>query len=253
MTLSFSTSLSAHSTTTGLFHDTSVTHWDIYETYHHWGSYLTEITVDCGDFSDSTNKFKSFIQTAIKDWNDASFNGSDLLTITEDNTNGTVIFLDRNADEMDTKFHKSGWAITNQEDASCDSNHHYSTTAGNIEIWVDWTGKVSKTKTDQSKEHVPKHELGHVIGLKDISSNVSVNSYLMCNGFGNSTAPTTITNADLQGAAVILGQHTTHNFSSTYIFHNSSYHRQPCNKCGAYKLYNHTYSNGTCTKCGYSK
>lgn len=100
--------------------------------------------------------------------------------------------------------------------------------------------------------HTALHKLGHVIGLKDISNKVSYNDYLMCNEFGQyHSVPKEITNNDKQGAAVILGQHSSHNL--TNIKYDTTYHRQTRKVCGVYKNVKHSFSNGICSKCGYKK
>ncbi len=235
----------------GYKHTVSTTYWDVYEDTIHWGSYVTPITVDCGIFEG--HSFESYINNAVTTWDNAKFNGSDLLTMTVDNESGCVIFRNKTADQMAEVAGKTTWAVVYRAGAKKDSSgyEHYSTEASSVQIWVNWND-VLVNKSSTAKTHVPLHELGHVIGLKDIPSSVSVNSYLMCNGFGSSAAPTTITNTDKQGAALILGQHTSHSF--LYAQNNSSSHKKYCKICGVYNYYAHTYNSvGTCTKCGYVK
>lgn len=245
-------SISAHTTVSDLYHHPQCTGWDVYEDSQHWGSNSTTMTVSCGDFSGNSS-FKSYITNAVTSWNNVSFDGTDLIDMCLDNTSGTVIFLNKSAEQMSAEFAYSAWAITYRTKADKDFNNHYNTTAGNVEIWVNWSDVLSG-KSTRAKTAVPLHELGHVIGLKDIPASVSPNAYLMCNEFGTTyPVPNEITETDIKGAAFILGVHSAHVFTSTYTSHNSSYHRQSCNKCGAYKLYTHTYSNGVCTGCGYRK
>ena len=52
----------AHSAETGYRHSSSVTGWDIYETSAHWGSYLSTMTIDSGDFVGSS--FQAWIEDA---------------------------------------------------------------------------------------------------------------------------------------------------------------------------------------------
>lgn len=102
---------------------------------------------------------------------------------------------------------------------------------GNVQIWINWND-VLRNKPDSCSEHAAQHELGHVIGLKDIPSSVSPNAYLMCNGFGqNYSVPTTITTSDKKGAAVILGRHTTHTWAADS---SETPNRIYCTKCGVY-------------------
>lgn len=244
--------VSAHNMTDcGYKHTVSTTHWDVYEDTIHWGSYSTPITVDCGVFEG--HSFATYINSAVTTWDNATFNGSDLLAMNVDNESGSVIFRNKSADQMAEVAGRTTWAVVYRSGAKKDTSdyEHYSTDAGSVQIWVNWND-VLINKSSTAKTHVPLHELGHVIGLKDIPSSVSVNSYLMCNDFGNSVAPTTITNADKQGAALILGQHTSHSF--LYTRNNSTSHKKYCKICGIYNYYTHTYnSSGTCTKCGYVK
>lgn len=239
----------AHSAETGYRHSSNVTGWDIYETSAHWGSYLSTMTIDSGDFVGTS--FQAWIEDAVDDWNSATFNGSDLMSMQVNNSSGCVVFLDKNADEMTAEFNKSAWAVTYRSQASIDSNNHYLSTAGNVEIWVNWSD-VLVNKSSRAKAHVPLHEIGHVIGLIDVPSSVSPNAYLMCNGFGTAYAvPNAITTTDIKGAAVILGQHTSHTF--VYEQYNTTSHRKYCSLCGIYNYYYHSDSSATdaCTKCGY--
>ena len=245
------TSAFAHSMTDcGLKHTVSTTHWDLYENSVHWSSYAKKMTVDCGVFEGSA--FETYINNAVTKWDNAKFNNKDLMSIGIDNESGCVLFRNKSADQMARVAKDTTWAVTYREKATDDgtSYNHYSTEAGSIEIWINYNTVLS-TKTPTSQTHVPIHELGHVIGLVDIPKSVSINSYLMCNDFGSSAAPTTITTTDAQGAAVILGQHTAHSY--TYSKYNSSTHKKTCSICAAYKYENHTYSNNVCKYCGYNK
>ncbi|MGN1399712.1 MAG: hypothetical protein ACI4WG_06930 [Erysipelotrichaceae bacterium] len=240
----------AHNTTDcGLKHTVSTTHWDLYEDSIHWSSYATKMTVNCGIFEGTA--FETYINNAVTTWNNSRFNGQDLMSIDVDNTNGCVRFRNKSADQMAKVASSTTWAVTYRPGAKSDgtSYHHYSTEADSIEIWINYNS-VLVNKSSNAKTHVPLHELGHVIGLVDIPSSVSVNGYLMCNEFGNYPIPTSITTADLQGAAVILGQHTTHNF--VYSNYNSQIHKKTCKTCGAYNYYYHTFVNNVCKYCGYN-
>ncbi len=201
------TSALAHNMTDcGLSHKVSTTHWDLYESSIHWSSYKTDMTVNCGDFDGKG--FETYINSAVNSWDTAKFNNIDLMSMSIDNESGSVIFLNKTADQMAKVANKTTWAVTYRPGAKNDGTdyHHYSTDAGSIEIWINYDD-VLVNKSSTAKTHVPLHELGHVIGLVDIPSSASVNSYLMCNEFGNSVAPTKITITDERGAAVILGQH----------------------------------------------
>lgn len=231
-----------------------VTHWVAHESGAHWPSYSTTLTVNCGDFTGTS--FADKIEDAVNAWNNAKFNNIKIITMALDNTSGSVYFENVTKEEMrDISGSDLTWAVTyRSECVKSDLNlHHISTAADSIRIKANWERVSGKSSND--KLHIPMHELGHVIGLDDISSSASINGYLMCNEFGNSTIPTTITQQDLQGAAFILGLHTEsmHELSSTKIYHNSTYHRQPCTICGAYLLEKHSYVNNRCTICGHTK
>lgn len=244
------TSAAHNVTDCGLSHTVSTTYWDLYENSVHWSNYATKMAVNCGDFKGTG--FETYIEKAVKTWDSILFNGSDLMSIETDDTNGCVVFKNKTANQMNVKFGYTAWAVTNRSDAKIADTklHHYSTAAGSVEIWVDWN--TVSGKSDRSKTHVPLHELGHVIGLVDIPKSVSVNSYLMCNDFG-STAPITITNADAKGAAVILGQHTHTVKSIPFVKYNDTYCKRTCSICKAYNYYKHTFSNNVCKWCGYKK
>ena len=236
----------AHSSVTGFRHEPSVTGWDIYEDSAHWVSSTTTITVNKDEFKN--NSFGDCITSAVKSWNDETFDGNDLLSMKE-SSKGIVKFCSKTDKEINATFGHSAWAVTYRTNASLDINNHYKRTANNVQIWVNWTDVLSN-KSIGCSTHTALHELGHVIGLTDISADVSYNDYLMCNEFGKTyPVPKKITNNDKQGAAVILGQHSSHNL--TNIKYNRTYHRQTCNVCGVYKNIKHSFYNGVCTKCGY--
>ncbi len=247
------TTASAHNATDcGLNHTVSEQHWGLYESSIHWSSYQTNMTVDCGDFTGKT--FATYITGAVTAWDDAKFNNKDLMSMSVDNDSGCVIFLDKTATQMAETFGTSSWAVTYRTNAVDDGTqyNHYSTAAGNIEIWVDWT--TLSGRSTNAKKHVPRHELGHVIGLIDVPSSVSPNGHIMCNGFGTQyTPPTTISNEDLQGAAVILGQHQHNASTIPYKYYDKTYCRKTCTICNARNRYKHTYKNNICMLCGYKK
>ena len=237
----FSISSSAHTTSISVLHDPTYTGWDIFNTNdkHHSNS-TTAITVSKGEFT--VSDFGSYISDAVSSWNSATFDGRDLLNMSE-SSNGYVKFCKKTLDEMEKVNKGSAWAFVYRSKAAVDSNGHYINTAGNVEIWVNWNDVLSG-KSVNAKRHVALHELGHVIGLKDIPYEVSPNAYLMCNEFGQYyAAQSQITLNDKQGAAVILGQHTSHS-NNTYgnYSEDSTKHRVICDVCGSYTLASHVYS-----------
>lgn len=258
--MAFTISSSAHTTSISVQHDPTYTGWNIYNTNEkHHSNFTTAITVSKGNFTNAD--FGSYITSAVTSWNGSTFDGKDLLNMSE-SSNGYVKFCRKTLDEMKAVNKESTWAFVNRKGATADSNGHYTTTAGNVEIWVNWDD-VLCNKTATCKTHVALHELGHVIGLKDIPSSVSPNAYLMCNEFGaNYSVPSAITAADKKGAAVILGQHTAHSFR--YKSLSSTQHIYACTKCGGYtEINNHSFGEWVdygqwqqvrhCTYCGYAQ
>lgn len=238
----------AHSSLTGYQHELDVTGWDIYENSAHWVNSTTTITVNKEDFKN--NSFGDCITNAVDSWNNETFDGTDLLRMKESGQ-GVVKFCSKTDKEIIATFGESAWAVTYRTNASLDANNHFKRTPNNVQIWVNWNDVLSN-KLIGCSTHTALHKLGHVIGLKDISNKVSYNDYLMCNEFGQyHSVPKEITNNDKQGAAVILGQHSSHNL--TNIKYDTTYHRQTRKVCGVYKNVKHSFSNGICSKCGYKK
>jgi hypothetical protein len=88
---------------------------------------------------------------------------------------------------------------------------HYSTAANSIEIWINYDHMLAQINAQHRPtvfDYIARHELGHVIGLRDLPHRSS-NCNIMCNGIGVSAANfhSTITEQDRRGASVILGQH----------------------------------------------
>lgn len=149
-------------------------------------------------------------------------------------TSGVVKFRNKSSEQIASTFgetYSNSWGVVYRSNATANSTtHHYNLTAGNVQIWINWND-VLVGKKATCKMHTALHEIGHVIGLKDIPSSVSPNAYLMCNGFGaNYSVPSEIKAADIKGAAVILGQHTNHSFATD----SSNSERKYCTKCGIY-------------------
>ena len=255
LALTLPTSASAHSGNSGVKYYPQVTKWDIYENSKHWKSYNTSLTVNSGDFTGY--EFATYVTNAVNSWNSKTFNNQSIIQMTE-SSSGVVKFISKSSTDFAAVFGSTnGWGGVYRSNATADSDNHYNLTAGNVEIWINWNEVLSQ-KPYSSRvnccNHTTQHELGHVLGLKDIPASAAYTGHIMCNEFGsNYPVPTTISSNDVQGAAVILGRHknTDHSFTNMYIFHNQTYHRNPCSLCGGYKLTTHTYVNGTCTACGY--
>ncbi len=237
-----SVSSSAHTVSIVVEHDPQYTGWDIYdESEAHHSNYTTAITVNKGDFTSAD--FGNYITNAVTQWNNATFNGTDLLYMKESST-GYIKFCKKTLAQMQKVNKGNAWAFVYRSKATTDSNSHYTLNSGNVEIWVNWDDVLS-AKATGCKTHTALHELGHVIGLVDIPASVSPNAYLMCNEFGSYySVPKEITINDKQGAAVILGQHTNHSFSNSGTWNekiDNTQHRRICSVCEGYTIQNHSF------------
>jgi len=111
---------------------------------------------------------------------------------------------------------------------------------------------------NRSKDVTPTilaHEFGHAIGLNDLYESQNYNK-LMCGVSTYSTA-TGPTSADIWGAKVITGVHTTHTWGYNLIagaLGNS--HQKYCTACNGLNPYVQRCTYGTdnrCTVCGYGR
>jgi len=260
LTAIFSIDVSAHSVYTGLTYGSSITGWGIFDDGSHWPSHNTAITVNSGDFG-SNHAFYTFINNAVTDWNSQTFNDSKLLTMSLSSTGAVKFFNKTGLQFQEIGKDLSTWGCTfvdestkleDEENAVVklhhDGNQHHANTPGNIVIWVNWGVIGAKNISDNARNHTARHEIGHAIGLEDMSVNDFDKDYpLMCNDFGKTvTAPSAITARDRQGASAILGQHT---HAYTYAQHSETQHKKTCNLCFGYAYENHTFSGATCTKC----
>jgi len=106
----FSTNVFAHDNVTGYSHDPTKTGWDIFENSIHCASYNQNISVSRGDFS-SSHAFTSYITSAINAWNNATFQNTDLVNMTSDNTNGSIVFKKKTSAEITAVLGSSSWAF----------------------------------------------------------------------------------------------------------------------------------------------
>jgi len=235
----------AHDDNCNLQHDSKYTGWDIFEDSYGHLNHGQSITLSYGDFNNTSDStFVSAIDYAKNQWNSAYFNGSKLINVSIDNVNGSVTYLKKEPSYffMVSNDDKT-WAVAERGIANKDGNNHVLTTNNNMQISVNWRvvcGDGTTTypgKSQNAKNHIATHELGHFVGLKDIPASVSSNAYLMCNEFGSLPAQASLTSQDIQGAAVILGVHTNNNHVfNPPVSHDSTYNRESCKYCGAYRL-----------------
>ena len=158
----------------------------------------------------------------------------------------------------DVQFPNAVALFTNQH---TDSNGHL--TAWDIQIDTLYVNEMTPATI--------AHEFGHVIGLNDLYDTSNVNKLMY--GFESRTviAPTT---ADLWGAKVITGQHSTHTWTNDpYTVHTCtdcggygthtpkapyrqagpSYHSYFCSGCNLLAYQAHIWDplTGKCAQCGY--
>jgi uncharacterized repeat protein (TIGR02543 family) len=218
LALTFTTN--AHNQHSDIDYNFNNNQWEIYENPRepHWQRHNVPITVNWGDFT-TGHAFRTHIDTAVSTWNNATFNNSKLLSVAT-NTNGSVVFRNRTTAQITAKFgtgYRDAWGIVNFDDARLlpvngNGNHlHYSTAANSVEVWINWG--LLQNQSNNARTWVALHEIGHIIGLKDIPRSIAERGHVMVSGFGNADFLTSPSLADRQGVSVISGQHTTHNFS----------------------------------------
>lgn len=116
------------------------------------------------------------------------------------------------------------------------------------------------------------HELGHAIGLSDLSESINSDKLMYLSNYCTATAPTT---SDIWGAKIITGQHSTHTWASDpYTVHtctdcggygthiptapyrsaDGARHWARCSGCSNLVYENHSFDplTGKCTQCNYS-
>jgi predicted Zn-dependent protease len=175
------TSAGAHgANTTGIIYGDSVCGWIAHENGAHWANSTTQMKVGYQGFS-ANSAFITRINSAVNTWNNASFNGYDLInmTVVTNPTNANVVFVSKSYQEMNSEGGGSAWALTMREYVTKDNNNHIT----KIEIWVNWDYKLQAADANSSNcgLHTALHEIGHAVGLNDISTPTT---NLMYNKFG---------------------------------------------------------------------
>ena len=110
---------------------------------------------------------------------------------------------------------------------------------------TSWNLQVNTSKTITGVKMA--HEMGHIIGLRDLSTTSNKSKIMYQNDSRTATTPHA---QDLWGAKIIMGNHASHTW--TYVYHSVNKHRKLCTACGGYKTEACTpNANGYCTKCGH--
>ncbi len=267
-----SSSAIAHEELSTVKHSAEKTQWDIFEAgyetpsglslpYHNSGSGIMIKTDPELLTKTCFTNISSCITHAVNAWRTSTFNNSaifankisevfDSYSLTSaDKTNEKTLV--KVYSEYDSSGDYWGCAVINVSPATyytaTDSGTHLKTCR--IRLNEATLGTTSTANRQIYQKYTLTHELGHVIGLADLSSgdfqDNAYSNYLM--GYNNWTLlyPTT---TDMKGAAAISGNHTTHT-NYYYNYRNNTYHEKRCGLCDGYVLETHTVSNGKCTKC----
>ncbi|MCL1807834.1 MAG: hypothetical protein FWG31_09050 [Oscillospiraceae bacterium] len=124
-------------------------------------------------------------------------------------------------------------------------------TTGHLTTW-----KIQMNRAYPQSNALLAHEFGHAIGLLDLTSFSNADKLMYYHVTGSATAPTT---ADINGAKVITGSHTTHAWGYRYSMTLSiglKCHQQYCTVCDGFVqgssvcIYN---AQNICTLCGTPK
>lgn len=265
---------SAHTSLSTVTSSAARTKWDIFEKgyknasgveipYHSSGNGImiktdpTLLTKSC------FVNIASCITHAKDAWTNATFNGNKIfnnkikevansysLTTSDTSNQKTLVKV---YSEYDSSSNYWGRAIISTSPATYYTSTSSGTHLKTCRIRLNEATLGSSTKYSDSdklvyQKYTLTHELGHIIGLADLSSDFddgTFSNYLM--GYNNwrMQAPTA---TDMQGAAVISGYHTSHS-SYYYNYRNNTYHEKRCGLCNGYVLEKHTVSGGKCTKC----
>ena len=271
LAISFSVASYAHTDSSNIQHDAANNKWDIYEVGHSRTTHSSGngIYVICDSSLTSVNSYSTtwnnYVDTAISAQTSASFNGSnvfkgklirkaDTYSLTNDDIKNqktlVKIYAIRDADAR-------YWAETMFK---FDEAIYYSKTSSGAHIqYIRIKLNLAKLddRTVKNRKYTLIHELGHVIGLADLSSDFSDSTYSDClMGYENysTLAPQP---SDIKGAAVIAGYYTSHTMSVCDQYINSEgkvdpkYHKMSCPTCDGYVTAAHTWRSGKCRQCGY--
>lgn len=262
----------AHTGLSNVEHSPSETHWDIFEKgymideetsfpYHSSGN---GIMIKINPSLQNNSLFPNIEDTvthAVNAWTNSSFNGSKIfsgkiskvsydtqLTTSDINSQKTLVEVYYEYDKGDYWGKAILSSPTNTYYSSTNSGTHVATCK--IRLNANTLGQITSSYKPTYMKYTLTHELGHIIGLADLSKSFddgTFSNYLM--GYNNYTMlyPT---DADIKGAAVISGYHTTHS-NYKYSYYDNSSHKRSCGLCDGYNLVGHDVNRGKCTTCNH--
>lgn len=263
---------SAHTELSNVKHSAAETHWDIFEegyktpdgytiNKHNSGNGFYVQTSSRLSSSGYFTSIGSCVTHAVNAWTNAKFGSSYPFSgkIKEVASNYGLTQSDINAEKTLVEItavndvDETYWGSTRLANATCYSSTNSGRHLKVCQIFLNEAtlGQKSSDIKPTYQRYTITHELGHIIGLADLSSgnfgDSSYSDYLM--GYNNWTMqyPTA---TDIKGAAVISGYHTSHS-NYKYSYYNNSYHKRSCGLCDGYNLVGHTVSRGKCTTCNH--
>ncbi|MCL1807832.1 MAG: hypothetical protein FWG31_09040 [Oscillospiraceae bacterium] len=201
--------------------------WDIDENNHNSGTTVYYKFDNTDTYLTTT--MKAYVTGGAALW-------SGTVTISESITpTGTVTTYSYPNDGYEAKF----------------SDFSSNVTTGHLTTW-----KIQINRAYTTTNALLAHEFGHAIGLKDLTSFANADKLMYGYSTKSATAPTT---ADINGAKVITGSHTTHTWGYRYSMTLSiglKCHQQYCTVCDGFVpghtvcMYN---AQNICTSCGTPK
>lgn len=253
------TTASAHTERSNINYSAAENHWVIFEegcisgTVTHSsgnGIYVKESST----FSNSLcfSGLGSCITHAVSAWSNAKFNGSYIFNgkISKVNTGYALTQSDINnektlveivaVNDVNEDYWGSTRFTTSTRYQATDSGQHLKV----CQIYLNEATLGQKTTNKQTyTNYTLTHELGHIIGLDDLSNSFNdgtFSNYLM--GYNNWTMQSP-TATDIKGAAVISGYHKSH---SNFKY---SCHKKSCGLCDGYYWVTNNVSGGKCRTC----